>query len=701
MRKVYLDFEYNQTSERYQNLVACALQVVHEDQGQASTEHYQFWLDRNESEKRKLREGLLALRGDSILVAFNVVAEASSLISLRLDPTKFKWIDLQLEYKMLLNHNHKFMYGDQLIKGRARKIKAPKKKWEMSERELLEADSSKPEKSLAAACFKLLGKNIDLEHKNQMRDLILSEPKVWDEADRKAVMDYCLSDVTVLPDLEANIFKVYANHPIRHAGLSDLEHLLWRGESAARAALIEKTGYPVSDTAVRNFAKSVPSILNDICKDINDQFPDKGYFEWNRKTGSFTMKQAPFQDFIKSTPFAAKWLKTETGKFSLSLDDGWGRHYSYRHDYPRGNLPAQIIRFLKTKQSVNGFRPKPKTAKRERRTFFDSYGSDGRARCWLNPYGSQSSRFQPQATGFIPLKSAWMRSLIQPKPGFSICSIDYASEEFLLAALLSKDRKMYESYASGDPYLHFAKLAKAVPPEGTKETHPLERLRFKSTVLGISYLMGNFSLAVKLTQDTGQPHTPEDAQELIDLYFSVYDKYRDWIADTQSTYEEKGYLALLDGWVMFGDNDNFRSVSNCPIQGAGACILRRAIKFAQDAGLRVIIPLHDALYIEYPSDKPEKIDQLAEAMMQAFGYHFERDRLIFTWSQSIRLDIDAWGSDLPDGQIVTPKGRSVKTQKIYVDPRAKTEYERFSRYFTSQALPTHKERNHAAETHRA
>lgn len=676
----FIDFEYNRTTERYMNLVACVLAYPLDDGG---LKYHRFWLDRDEGQQAYLRNHLFELRDRGyVFVAFNVVAEASAFIALRLDPTKFKWVDLQLEWKMLLNHNHKFMYGEQLIKGKVRRTKPPKKKWEMTERELQEADSSKPEKSLAACAFKLLGRRIDLAEKDRLRDLILSEPEVWTPEQKEEVLNYCASDVEVLPEIHAKIDAYYAAHPMRHRNLHDLKYRLWRGEAAARAALIEKTGYPVNPEKVKSFAAAVPAILNDLAKDIGDQF--LGLFEWNKARGAYTLKQKPQQDFIQASPYAAKWIKTAGGGPSLSLE-AWARHYNYSHDYPRGNFPAQILRYLKTKQSLNGFMPKPaKATVGERRTFFDYFGADGRARCWLNPYGSQSSRFQPSATGFIPLKSAWMRSMIEPKPGFSIASIDYASEEFLLSALLSKDEDMYESYASGDPYLTFAKKAKAVPPEGTKETHPLERLRFKSTVLGISYLMGEISLAAKLTADTGVHHTPEQAKKLIDLFFDVYANYSAWIDKTINDYKTKGYLTLLDGWVMFGDNDNLRSISNCPVQGAGGCVLRRAIKLAQERGLRVIIPLHDALYIEYPTAQPEKIDQLAEAMLEGFSHYF-KDPVVRGWSKAIRLDLDAWGPDLPDGSFTTPAGRSVKSQKVYVDPRAKSEYERFSRYFSTTA----------------
>lgn len=668
LKHCYIDFEFNKSSERYMNLVSAAWL--------SGESHSNVWLHNSPSGKATLREMLLEMRDTHVFVAFNVGAEASSFIALKLDPTKFAWIDLQLEYKMLLNHWHKYTYGQQLIKGKKRRTKPPGNKYEMTEEQRKAADNSKPEKSLASACYKMLGVEIDTGHKNEMRDLIISGDQYKIEESQADILEYNRTDVVNLPLLYTEIIDAYKSSAAKRD--IKLSEIFWRGHTAARTAMIEKTGYPVNPTKVKNFSKSVPKILSDIAEDINEQFPDGGFFQWDRARGRYTMKQKPLRDFIKTTPFAGKWQKTKGGQDSLSLE-AWQRHYHCRHSYERGKLPDQIIRFLKTKQNLNGFLPAPKGS--GRKTFFNAYGGDGRARAWLNPYGAQSSRFQPSATGFIPLKSAWMRSMIEPKPGFSICGIDYGSEEFLLAALLSKDKKMYQSYASGDPYLSFAKKAGAVPKSGTRSEYAVERLRFKSTVLGVGYLMAKYSLAGKLTDDTGVHHTPEDAEKLINLYFEVYSGYASWIESSYQDYRRKGYLKLPDGWIMFGDNPNHRSVSNCPVQGLGGCVLRKAIELSQLRGLRVIIPLHDAIYIEYPTHQPEKIDILYDAMKEAFRYYFQEDEVVYGWSDAIRLDVDVWGPDQKEGTLITPAGREAKSQKIYIDPRGKEEYERFSRYF--------------------
>lgn len=667
---VSIDFEYNTTSEQRLNLVCCSMYFP--DTGVND----EYWVYDNPEAKAELKKCILDLRdNDYVFLAWNVVAEAQSFISLGVDPTKCKWIDDQLEYKMLTNHCHKFMYGKQLISGEEKFTYPPKNKWKQTEEERKFFNNSKPQKSLASGLYKLLGVKVDTDHKTLMRDIIISNNPVAIEANKTAIQDYCTSDVKYLYDAWLAIKKAYRKN-LDPKYMVTFDEVLYRGESAARTALMMSTGYPINYEKTKNLANSIPEINKEMCEEINSQF-DKPLFKWNNKEQRYSKQIKQWKKVISESEYASKWTKTAKGDFSCSLD-AFEKHFSYRHDFPEGNFFAQIMRYLKTQRSFNGFLPKSKTAK-NKETFFDSVGSDDRVRCWLNPYGAQSARFQPKATGFIPLKSAWVRSLIEPPKGRAICAIDYGSQEFLLAGLISGDDNMIKAYESGDVYLYFAKLAGAVPQDGTREEYETERNLFKSTTLGISYNMGAVGLSNKLTQDTGRLYTEEQAQNLINKFEKAYPKYATWIDDLRFTYYEHSHcIKLPDGWVMFGDNDNKRSVSNVPIQGFGSCILRKAIELAQKAGLSVIYPLHDALYIEYWSHEMNAIDLLKQSMTNAFVYYF--DDAMKEKASIVRLDANAWSLDYTDDYVKTPSGLVVKTQKVYVDDRSKREYERFKKY---------------------
>jgi len=670
----YIDFEFNKVTNPKLNLV-CAVLTIPEKNIRRN-----HWLD-SEDSRELLKRDILHLREKGYtFVAWNVISEARSFISLGIDPVKCLWIDLYLEYRMLTNHWDEYMYGPQLIDGRKVTTSRPKSKYEQTEEERKKTNSSKPKHNLLAATYKLLGVVKDSAHKNKMRDLIISNPPMFSEDEKTSILDYCYEDVELLPDLHKAIDKAYIRSGLNKVyiknELEDDQHE--RAEYAARSAIMETKGYPIDTKATQRFIDNVPNILKSLAEDINSQNVPIKPFKWNKKDQKYSMKQKVLQDdWIAHLPQAKRWMKTDTGKYSLSLE-AISRFFNFTHDYPRDNLGAQLVRYFKTRQSLNGFLPKPKKSKKK--SFHDYVGEDGRVRSYMGIFGSQSSRSQPAATGFIPLKAAWMRRFILAPPGKAICGIDYGSQEFLISALVSKDENMVEAYRSGDVYLHFAKLAGAVPLEGTKKEYAKERDLFKSTTLGISYNMGAESLAVKLTNDTGIPQTEADAQKLIQKFQKAYPKFKDWNQDNLLEYIKNNYMALPDKWILWGDQDNWRSCNNFPIQGRGATIMRKAVAYAQDEGLDVIYTLHDALYIEYDSDDLRAVDTLARSMRRAFVDTFDGD----PDADLIRLDANIWGRNYTDGKVITPEGMEVKQQKYYIDGRAINDYERFKKYFEEE-----------------
>jgi hypothetical protein len=668
MKLCFIDFEYNKSYERKLNLVSTSFALGDLSKlGKATT----IWLHKNLSSQRDLKAHLESLRDSGyIFVAFNVVAEGRCFSTLGIDPIRCKWIDLWVLYRMLLNHNSRICLGPHSFKG---KIKTVKRFVHPNRKSRGKETDAKPEDGLGAAVFKMLGESIDNKFKKAMRDLIISEPNKFEEVEKEQILAYNESDIVYLqPMLKAMLSEVQyllRKHDIYRKNF--LKEFIKLSEYSARTAIMEEVGYPFDYSKTKSLSKAIPYIMADICREINELFPDVKPFYWNKKEKRYSWNQKKTRDWIKEQGFR-RWDLTGGGKsgtrqLSLSLD-AFKTHFPYSHHYPKDSLGAQFVRFLSLKQQLGGFSTSGKTS------FWDSVGSDGRVRPFFNIFKAQSARSQPSSTSFIFLKSAWQRTMVQPPKGRAICGIDFKSQEFLLGALRSRDPNMLNAYRSGDPYLYTGKLAHAAPWDATRKTHELVRQKFKSTTLSLQYGQTKYGLSDKLTDDTGIRHSTGEAQKLINLFERVYKIYvRDKKMNLRK-YRKDGFIRLPDGWYMWGDNPNDRSVLNCPIQGLGSVIMRRAVEYAQDAGLMVIKTLHDALYIEFDvDDLKESIRTFADCMQRAF-------QDVVKTKEKIGLDVNVWGPDLKDETLKLDELK-IKCQTQYKDDRGADEYEKFSQYF--------------------
>jgi DNA polymerase I-like protein with 3'-5' exonuclease and polymerase domains len=168
-------------------------------------------------------------------------------------------------------------------------------------------------------------------------------------------------------------------------------------------------------------------------------------------------------------------------------------------------------------------------------------------------------------------------------------------------------------------------------------------------------------LSRKLSSDVGYYVSEEEAQKYIDNFNEIFSVFYEWKKNQVDLYQMRKYVKLLDGFFMFGNNPNERSLTNMPIQGMGAVILRKAIQLAQDNNITVVAPLHDALYIMFHKSDVTSMDRLAKAMVDAFCFYFpERVK------ESAKYTV----SDMP-----------LSVEKVHIDPRGKREYEQFKQYF--------------------
>lgn len=596
---LYLDFEFYGSNERILNLVCCAAY----DTGTDSKKQWWLWGE----DKSSLKEYLLARKDTHILVAYGVIAEARSILSLGLDPSEFKWIDLFLEVRQLQNCNDKWEYGVYFKDGKKRRS-VPHKRDDRGMAIEDGKDHFMLEQGLTAAVAAFLEEYIDSDHKTAMRDRIL-QGGPYNAEDQEAIQKYCASDVEVLPRLWARIREELL-HTFYPGNPKDMAKAVFsRAAYAADCAIMEANGIPLDMPRLYSISASHQDIVNEtirtLCENYYPFFVQekvKGGFKW-------VQKYSAIKRFIEERNLAVKWPLTDGGVRGIrnfSTDEKTLESFSHIPEL------KEFLRTRKAKNSLNAYRPEALPE------FMSNVGSDYRLRVWGAPFSTQTSRSAPKSSVFIPAQASWLRSLIRPIPGQAISVADFSSAEFIIAAAVSGDEVMREAYESSDPYLFFAKAVGAAPQDATKTSHEAIRDLFKATILGLSYSMGVEKLREKLCYDTKSDVSLERAMELRDSFRDTFEVYTRWVWETRNSYASGEILRLPDGWCLGPSNPSSTSVSNFPIQGCGAVIMRRAVRLCLAEGIEIIYTLHDALSCVHDEKDIETPARMRELMLQAF-----------------------------------------------------------------------------------
>lgn len=296
--------------------------------------------------------------------------------------------------------------------------------------------------------------SIEAYEKESMRQLAMRDG-LYTEDERRALLDYCQSDVMALAQLLPTMLTKI-----------NLGHALLRGRYMIAAACMEATGIPIDTVTFQALRDNWGAIQQQLIDQIDEEY---GVFD------GLTFKAARFQNYLARHNIA--WPQTDAG--SPKLDDDTFSDMAKCH--PGLSNLKQLRKSLA-----------------EMRKLSLTVGSDGRNRCLLSVFGSKTGRNQPSNSKFVFGASAWFRGLIKPKRGRAIAYLDWEQQEWGIAAALSNDSAMMAAYASGDPYLEFAKQAGAAPSDATKHSHSTIREQFKVCALAVQYGMTEQSLAMKL-----------------------------------------------------------------------------------------------------------------------------------------------------------------------------------------------------------
>src|SRR5258708_2647244 len=429
-------------------------------------------------------------------------------------------------------------------------------------------DGKQPGPTLIGACRRYRVVGMDKTYKEDMRALAYTKTDHTPE-EIALLQDYCIEDTRMTMRLfKAMLPRIdLLRAPIRGAFMMEIERMRWGG-------------LPVDMPTYRLTEQRAPLVVPKMREELNHKLGAEVYFHnvFKRKTMLGVMRRnnipIPIDPKTRKESCATRLIKSMIDTHPL------------------------LKEYYEDKRMIDAL----KNLKLE-------IGSDGRNRCWLNPFGQKTGRNNPSTN-----RSLWglphtMRSFLKPGSGMAIAQGDFGSEEIGIAAALSKDPQLMADYLSGDPYRQFAAASLGI-------LNPTEQQRqvYKATVLGQIYGLGATSLARNL----GIPKS--HAEQIIDQMHVRYPVLNAWLKRITTKAAHAVPIVCTLGWSLTGRGRprEERTFLNFPMQANGAELMRLVIIYAGLSGLRLIGCAHDSFLIEDTIERiEESVRKLQEIMRKA------------------------------------------------------------------------------------
>jgi hypothetical protein len=434
--------------------------------------------------------------------------------------------------------------------------------------EMSRGDDGKASIRLIDACRRYRVAGMEEARKKEMRALVYTKETLTPE-EIDAECDYCIEDcwmparlfVAMRPQID------FLRAPIRGAYMMEIERMRWHG-------------IPIDTETYYRTKQHAPAIVVKMRAELNRKLGSEVYYRdiFKRNTMFRVMQRngipIPIDPKTGKQSCATKLIKSMIETYPL-----------LKHFYE----DKRMIDAVKNLQL--------------------EIGADGRARCWLNPFGTKTGRNNPSTNRYIFGLPHTMRSFMKPTPGTALAQVDYGAQEVGIAAALSGDPDLIADYLSGDPYRQFAKAALDIESP-TKQ----ERQVYKATVLGRIYGLGVAALARNLGISRAQ------AERIIEQMIARYPVLNAWLERVCIKAAHFIPITCVLGWSLTasGKPGEERTFLNFPMQANASELARVVIVRAGAAGLRLIGCAHDSFLIEDTIDRIEQsVAELQAIMCQA------------------------------------------------------------------------------------
>lgn len=487
----------------------------------------------------------------------------------------------------------------------------------------------------------------DVRVKKETRKKILNGFRL--DLCKDEIMDYCASDIHLLGSLagliEQDIRMVMAEphlilvrgdlKQVRPDEINDPEkYMLSIGHWCAQNARYAMRGIPLDVDRLKAILDAAPYLMTEEQMRWNTQHPEYPLYRigptGKTLAGAKLLKtKSPYKQMeihADADLFAEFAKKMEVrGEFEWKRTDkgGYASDSEYLKELSGKSKDDPIYLYRKHKDKIASAKALSKDESGEV-AIMQFIGSDYVQRPNFNPFGTKTGRNAPSSKSYLFLQSKYLRALVNPSPDIELTDIDIHAEEIGVAASVFDDDVKREGYRQPCFYMFYAQKAGAYPAdkpiltEQERETLPWWkaegwgniRKQYKGGCLGMQFGMGGAKLRqrvlLSIDKDKRSEIDEDWGDRFVDTYHSTFaDEYRVVTKLREEYAERRMGVLLVDGWRLGPDEDNILTVSNFPIQGTGAVILRKACELCDEAGVRLYATLHDAISIVSRVDEPK------------------------------------------------------------------------------------------------
>lgn len=229
-------------------------------------------------------------------------------------------------------------------------------------------------------------------------------------------------------------------------------------------------------------------------------------------------------------------------------------------------------------------------------------------------------------------RDSYIRNLIEARPGWKLCEMDYSQLELRVASWLSGDINMQHAYQSGSD-LH-SKTVELLFGDTSGLSHDEQKTkRSQGKSMNFGYLYGmSAKTFVEYAKNYRLNLTLEDSEKLREDFFKAYPRLLVWHEECKEFARQHGYIESPIGRKRWFDNINSydfkkrsadeRQAINSPVQGFGSDLCTSALaeivfsKELDHTRFNVLGSVHDAILFEIKDDYVEELVPKLQAIME-------------------------------------------------------------------------------------